>query len=386
MADTNDDSAGSSDDAISAFTAALETAGKAAVAQTTGDLTVIAAIELGWLLRELAHNWPLNPQPAGIELLTGEWRKAQANGLTAQITALKLTELTAETKAVSDMVNALNGDPDDVEPGPLDPTITKALVSAVRVALVGAGAKYVSAYVLGDGMRAIIPDEDEEAIGPTPAMISALDMLSSALPSHAARSVANSMSLWERPDGDPNRSLRVAQVALWRAVIVGEKKGTELLEPKDYLKAAGELEHKYFQQIAAGRPFRVIAASASVLFGAGILALCLETKTGVTLAGISGVLAALGLTWKGIGGTVGEIVGKLETPVWGAELDTAITDVITLTRISSNSPADALSYGNRRARLIGSSNAIHALGRGSAPAEPDATQTGAVEPPPANSR
>jgi hypothetical protein len=136
-------------------------------------------------------------------------------------------------------------------------------------------------------------------------------------------------------------------------VIVGEKKGTELLEPQDYLKAAGQLEQKYLKRALRSRWLQSIAVAAVVLFVLGVVALFLASNTGTVVVGISGVLASLGLTWKGIGGTVGKIVGKLETPLWGAELDTAITDAITL----ANAPTDTttssmLSYADRRARVL----------------------------------
>ena len=50
------------------------------------------------------------------------------------------------------------------------------------------------------------------------------------------------------------------------------------------------------------------------------------------LAGAGSILAALGLTWRGIGRSLGGLAGKLEQPLWGAELDTAIKQAITLLR------------------------------------------------------
>jgi hypothetical protein len=67
------------------------------------------------------------------------------------------------------------------------------------------------------------------------------------------------------------------------------------------------------------------------------------------------VLAGLGLAWKGIGGTVGKLVGKLEAPLCGAELDTAVMFAITLVPEQTRKPAKpaaALSYADRRARAM----------------------------------
>jgi hypothetical protein len=221
------------------------------------------------------------------------------------------------------------------------------------VALVGAGARYESAYVLGMAMRAMIPDEGAGPTEPTKAMVGATDILSSDLPSHAARSVANSMDVWQRSSGSAKPRLADAQVDLWCAVIVGEKKGTELLEPDDYLEAAGELEHKYVKRALHSGWLRSIAAAAVLLFVLGVVVLVLASKPGTVVAGISGVLVSVGLIWKGIGGAVGKIVGKLEAPLWGAELDTAITDRITLAKNpTGTSTSSMLSCANRRARML----------------------------------
>jgi hypothetical protein len=345
VADASKNAPGSPQDALSALETALETAGKAAVAQSAGDATVIAAVKLGWLMEELTQGWSLKPRPGDLELSLQEISQAQANQLTTQLAALKLAGLTDESPAVKDMVTALQAGPSVERAQPLG--------TAVVVALVGAGARYESAYVLGKGMRAMIPDADAGASEPTSAMVSALDMLSSDLPSHAARGVANSMRAWQQANDPHKASLADAQVNLWRAVIVGEKKGTELLEPDDYLKAAGQLEHKYVRRALKSGWLQSLAAAAVVLFVLGVVVLVLASSTGTVVAGISGVLASLGLTWKGIGGTVGKIVGKLEAPLWGAELDTAITDVITLANAPADTaPSSTLSYADRRGREL----------------------------------
>jgi hypothetical protein len=344
LTDATSGSAGSPDDALNALEAALETAGKAAIAQSAGDPAVIAAVKLGWLVEELTRGWSLKPQPGELNLSIEESSQAQADRLTMQLAALKIAALTTETPAVKHMVTALQTGPSTDRARPL--------AAAVVVALVGAGARYESAYVLGQGMRAMIPNAGDPA-GPTKAMISALDILSSDLPSHAARGVANSIRTWQQSNDHAKTSLADAQVDLWRAVIVGEKRGTELLEPEDYLKAAGQLERKYVERALHSGWLQSIAGAAILLFALGVVALVLASNTGTVAAGISGVLASLGLTWKGIGGTVGRIVGKLEAPLWGAELDTAITDAITLaTDPTDRTAAPTLSYADRRARVL----------------------------------
>lgn len=345
----NSNQIGSPDDALSAFESALGTAGKAAIAESAGDARVIAAVKLGWLMEELNQGWSLKPQQPDLELTAEQSSQAQANQLKTQLSALKIADLTTDTSAVKDMIAALQIGPSRQKAQPL--------ATAVVVALVGAGARYGSAYVLGKGMRAMIPEAGVEASQPTNAMVRALDMLSSKLPSHAARSVAKSMSAWQRSNDSHKAALAGAQVELWRAVIVGEKKGTELLEPKDYLNAAGQLERKYVRRALRSGWLQLIAIAAFVLFILGIVGLVLASKTGTVVAGVSGVLASIGLTWKGVGGTVGKLVGKLEAPLWGAELDTAITHAITLATLptdttdSTTADSSPLSYADRRGRV-----------------------------------
>jgi hypothetical protein len=53
----------------------------------------------------------------------------------------------------------------------------------------------------------------------------------------------------------------------------------------------------------------------------------------------STLLAGFGRGWKGVGGALGKPAGTLEQPLWGAVLDVAIADAITL-RLGNK--ADAL--------------------------------------------
>jgi hypothetical protein len=226
----------------------------------------------------------------------------------------------------------------------------------VIVALLGADARLPKAFLLGSGLRALMPDQGTSgSAGATPpstkSLVGALDSLSSALPSHAARGVANSLGAWPGSKEASDAALTVTQVSLWRSVIVGEKKATELLEPDDYLEAAKQLESRFARRALSSKWLWAVIVLALVLFSVGIYFLLASNgHAGKLAAGASGVLAALGLTWKGIGGTLGKLVGRLEAPLWGAELDTAITDAITLTDTAQVKPARGLGYADRRAR------------------------------------
>jgi hypothetical protein len=352
-------------EAIQPLVDALAAAGKAAETESTGDPKVIAAVKLGWLMKEVTEGWSLKPMPDGT-LLTGEQQcQAQAQMMTTLLDTLELTGLESKSKIVTDLIDAIQHGPDKDK--------AKGFASTLVVAIVASGARFMKAYELGDGLRAMTPGavldggqgEAATAGEPTRSLVEALDALSSELPSHAARGVAGSLAEWSRSDDSAKARLIDAQVALWRSVIVGEKKGTELLEPDDYLGAARQLERRYVSRALRSTWLWVVAGVALLLFVAGIVLLVAANgKPGKVAAGVSGVLAALGLTWKGIGGTVGKLVGKVEAPLWGAELDTAITNAITLAETGAEDenkkkkddatdPRRAmLSYADRRSRAL----------------------------------
>jgi hypothetical protein len=340
----SESAAGSVSDALDPFIAALGAAGKAATAEAAGDPKVIAAVELGWLIEELTEGWSPDALLAGLPLGAAEKCQVQALQLTTLLDALKLAGL--DSAAVERVCTPLQTGPAQAAAGALEPKVI--------VALLGADARLPKAFLLGGGLRALIPDQGKISSGSAPSaktLIGALDSLSSALPSHAARGVANSLAQWERSKDASKAALTVAQVSLWRSVIVGEKKGTELLEPDDYLAAARQLESSFARRALSSRWLWAVAVVAVVLFGLGIyFLLAANGQAGKVAAGASGVLAAVGLTWKGIGGTLGKLVGKLEAPLWGAELDAAITDAITLADTPQGTPAPGLRYADRRGR------------------------------------
>jgi hypothetical protein len=84
-------------------------------------------------------------------------------------------------------------------------------------------------------------------------------------------------------------------------------------------------------------PVLAIGIGALVVVGVGLLIWGAFEGGGPLVGGVTSILAALGLTWKGVGGVLGQLAGKLEQPLWGAVLDDAIADAITL---RPNNPAD----------------------------------------------
>jgi hypothetical protein len=115
-----------------------------------------------------------------------------------------------------------------------------------------------------------------------------------------------------------------------------------MLEIDNYLDAAKDLLSR-----ARGVVWRaitrmpVLSSLIVVLLGTGVALLVLGSSSQL-IGGVTSILVALGLTWKGIGGTLGQLLGKLERPLWGAVLDDAIADAITLL------PDNSAEKGGRR--------------------------------------
>jgi hypothetical protein len=166
-----------------------------------------------------------------------------------------------------------------------------------------------------------------------------LDDLGSAFPQHAAHAVSVSLERWRdwaeklgdpqpMPDGTIHALAR--QGELWRALLSGEKRGTEMLETGNYLDAAHHLT-KQMRSVLLGviLRFPILSFGIVALFALGIWLLASGGSSQI-VAGASSVLVALGLTWKGLGGALGRLAGKLEQPMWGTVLDGAIANAITL--------------------------------------------------------
>lgn len=120
------------------------------------------------------------------------------------------------------------------------------------------------------------------------------------------------------------------QGELWRALLSGEKQGTDMLEIDNYLDATKQLASR-MASIVRGVVIRMplLAGVIIVLLGAGVW-LLFQGSSSQLVGGATSILAAVGLSWKGLGGALGKLVGKLEPPLWGAVLDDAIADAITL--------------------------------------------------------
>jgi hypothetical protein len=121
-----------------------------------------------------------------------------------------------------------------------------------------------------------------------------------------------------------------------------------MLEIENYLEAADRAFTRMRTLVGRFlRRFPLLTGAIVVLFvvGVGLLAIPIafgDDSTSAVLAGLGGILTSVGLTWRGVGGSVGHLLRGIERPLWGAELDLAITQAITLR------PADDDATGGRR--------------------------------------
>ena len=203
------------------------------------------------------------------------------------------------------------------------------------------------AYAVGRALLTLSSPPDAEATlrshltGPAVApVVAAIDDLGSALAPHAGHSVRASILEWRAsietrsavaPEKDETWLLLARQGELWRALLSGEKSGLDMLEIPDYLDAAERMSRR-MRKLAGTvlRRFWLLVVLIVALFGGGVALIVATNTDAAVVAGVGTILASLGLTWRGLGRSLGTLAAKLERPLWGAELDTAITQAITL--------------------------------------------------------
>lgn len=357
---------GAPTDALAAFGSALVEVAKTKPS-STADQTVSSAFALGWHMSELQGEHSDGTQLPGLSRL----------GKPGQLT-VTVAQVVAGVNVLKEVVAGAGLDPIDLtdlkglihkqdDSDPVHATHVRLLTE-----LTAADPRLGKAYGLG---RALADSCHEPAnfdglrkeLNPyrIANLLRWLDDLASAFPAHAAHSVETSLTRWRDalypPDAGHSRNpwtqvrwwreqrrrpqpisaektdeaqqavkaLR-RQGELWRALLSGEKAGRDMLEIDNYLDAGKQLVHR--MAVIARRailrmPLLTIGALALTGLGVWLLA---EGSGSQLVAGATSVLVALGLTWKGLGGALGQLAGKLEQPLWGAVLDDAIADAITL--------------------------------------------------------
>ena len=173
-----------------------------------------------------------------------------------------------------------------------------------------------------------------------------LSELKSAFPAHSAQAVQSSLALWvvwvpkpqigsrpfawEAEGGKATDKALHRQGQVWRAVLMGEKSAVDSLTATDYVKAAGRLLGR-FQQLLWEflRRFWVPVGLVILVLIALVYALTSITGAAAEGAAVLGILATLGISFKGLTASLGKVLNQAEQPVWEAELDESIAVAVT---------------------------------------------------------
>jgi hypothetical protein len=174
-----------------------------------------------------------------------------------------------------------------------------------------------------------------------------LDDLAAAFPHRAAVAVHVSIQAWASwvngrqkggnsgPESFGEDVLRALhrQGEMWRRLLSGETDPLHLLGPGDYV-AAGERLLQRGRQIAGRFVWKwlpaivvFIAVSGGAIWAALTYAPAGTDRLAAVL--VSGA-AALGLSWKGIGATLGKTLNRAENALWISEVDVATAQAATI--------------------------------------------------------
>ena len=155
--------------------------------------------------------------------------------------------------------------------------------------------------------------------------------LASKLPSNAAHAADNSLRLWRASvrivTESPEDLLRQGRNG--REVLAGDVAGKDGLRLSDYIAAADSVTGKLREtarQVARRFWVWLVVVLAVAAAGIGLIAWGTHGALG---AGIAGLIAAFGLTWKGIGEFFGRAAAQGEEQLWDAEIDWAIAHRFT---------------------------------------------------------
>ncbi len=329
-----------------AFIQALATAAKPA-AGPAGDPNVAVAFALGWQIAELYRPDPPgvasaaavdDPPLPGLAALSPEARALI--GLAQVDVALhRLAEMITKVKLpvpTTDAARAAGGDADAVV------ELHASLLSTLIAADFKVGKGYELGRTLADlcrgpqDVRAVVTAFQPLAIA---GLRARLTDLTSALPAHTGHGVRASIDAWvtwakleDRPEPPNVVDLLRRQGERWRALLSGEKQATDVLEFDHYL-TAGEGLMKHVGALARkflGKAWPAVLVVVALLAGVVVFVMTNPDSTAHAVAGLGGLLAVVGLGWKGVGGSLGKALGQLEQPLWGAELDAAVADAIGL--------------------------------------------------------
>jgi hypothetical protein len=406
--------AGGASNGFSTLVDAAVAASQASVVEPAPDPRVSAAFALGWQIAELYRQDPPSERsPAAPDDLPGVGRLD--DGERAAMAVRQVDAAIAKLRGAITTAGLPVPPVGDLEGWSASPTdraerrrVVRALHFELLATLTATDFRIGKAYGAGRSLADICRNsvttatlEAEFARHRIQKLEQTLDDLASAFPPHVGHSVRASVSRWvdalgPPPTVDPASAPRdgkpswhpvtgvkergrvllsgqkpaVPPVAvvdhdkalgrihrqgqLWRSLLSGEKCATDMLAINNYLNAADEMltTNGVIAWRYVRRYWYVVALSA-VLFMFGVVLLVATSSSGTIVAGLGSILASVGLTWKSAGSTLGGLGAKLEHDLWGAELDRAIADAITIL------PDGSRDYA-RRGNLTGTDDAATA--------------------------
>jgi hypothetical protein len=220
-------------------------------------------------------------------------------------------------------------------------TLHVQLLSALTVADYRLGKAYGLGRALADTCRSSQSDDelkDHLRDGRLQNIIAWCEDLKTVLPAHTGQSIADSLRHWQTwANSAELKTAKASDVSAWlhrqgerwRSVLTGEKNPLDLLKPPTYVQAAEDL---LADSARLGWRFlkrlRWVMLIAAALFVLGLCVL-LEGGGNNVVAGLASIATSLGISWKTATPALTNLATKLGTPLWGAELDAAITVAIT---------------------------------------------------------
>jgi hypothetical protein len=327
-------------------------------AHAAPDPRVGTAFALGWQMAEIYRPDPSLPAAPGeddhlpelSDLTTDEWARIGLYQVQAGITKLRLRIAAAglsvpDAQLFAQRLQATTGEARDAA--------VEAFHIELLAALTAADFRLGKGYGLGRALADLTRNAADWRRELSPARVATLAAwlreLSTALPPHAGHVVASSLVQWGRwaeqpPDAPAQERLDVAllqaQGRLWRSLISGEKRATEMLEMPDYVTSAERLLQSTAKlvrpMLTHHAPLLIVAA---LVFVAGIAVMLIFDDPAGIVSGAGVILTGLGIGCMGAGGAAGKALAKLETPLWEAALDVSIANRITPQRILDHVPA-----------------------------------------------
>lgn len=329
-----------------ALSAAFETAAAAFRASTVGDQRVMAAFALGWQMAEVYR-----PESRRTSMASTDDDLPEIEHLGAvELQAMGLLQVQAGITKLRPSIAGAGLEEPDAERFALlieevdDPRARRRAIRAFHIDLLAtlsaADFRLGKAYGLGRALADATQSPRDWQAGFASDRVAIVATwireLASVLPPHAAHPVAQSLGAWSRwaqkheGEGGDTRQKLPAQGRLWRSLLSGEKEPTEVLEIGDYLSAGegmlqrnGELAGKFL------RHYWRLVTIAIALLGVGIW-LIVGPGSGIAAGlGAATIFTSVGLSWKGLGSSLGKAGAHVEEPLWQAELDQAIYERIT---------------------------------------------------------